>query len=78
MKLILHTNNFPHKLLLTDTQISGLCKAFANGSPANRNYLKIQLLYKMVQSEGFIDPEFLCTIRNGWVNNKIIQKRIKK
>ena len=77
MKLILHTNNFPHKLLLTDTQISGLCKAFANGSPANKIFLKIQL-YKMVQSEGFIDPEFLCIIRNGWVNNKIIQKTIKK
>ena len=23
--------NFPHKLLLTDTQVSGICKAFANG-----------------------------------------------
>ena len=77
MKLILHINNFPHKLLLTDTQISGLCKAFSNGSPANKFFQKIQL-YKMVQSEGFIDPEFLCTIRNGWVNKKIIQKRIKK
>ena len=25
-------NNFPHKLLLTNTQISKLCKAFLNGS----------------------------------------------
>ena len=24
-------NNFPHKLLLTNTQVSKLCKAFANG-----------------------------------------------
>ena len=23
--------NFPHKLLLTDTKVSGICKAFANG-----------------------------------------------
>ena len=27
--------NFPHKLLLTDTQVSRICKAFANGSSAN-------------------------------------------
>ena len=28
-------NNFRHKLLLTNTQVSRLCKAFANGSSAN-------------------------------------------
>ena len=28
-------NKFPHKLLLTNTQVSKLCKAFANGSSAN-------------------------------------------
>ena len=27
--------NFPHTLLLTDTQVSRLCKGFANGSSAN-------------------------------------------
>ena len=27
--------NFPHKLLLTNTQVSKLHKAFANGSSAN-------------------------------------------
>ena len=27
--------NFPHKLLLTNTQVSELCKAFANNSSAN-------------------------------------------
>ena len=32
-------NNFPHKLLLTDAQVSRLCKGFANGSSANiKNY----------------------------------------
>ena len=25
-------NNFPHKLLLTKTQVSKLCRALANGS----------------------------------------------
>ena len=28
-------NNFPHKLLQTNKQVSKLCKAFANGSSAN-------------------------------------------
>ena len=28
-------NNFPHKLLLTNTQVSKLCKDFANFSSAN-------------------------------------------
>ena len=27
--------NFPHKLLLTDTQVSKICKAFANGLSVN-------------------------------------------
>ena len=28
-------NNFPHKLLLTNTQVSRLCKAFANNYSGN-------------------------------------------
>ena len=28
-------NSFPHKLLLTNTQVSNLCKVFANNSSAN-------------------------------------------
>ena len=41
-------NNFPHKLLLTNTQISKLCKAFAKGSSANMKLSKTQL-YKIRQ-----------------------------
>ena len=40
-----HSNdktNFPHKLLLTDIQVSKLCKAFANGSSANIKLSKTQ------------------------------------
>ena len=40
--------NFPHKLLLTDTQVSKIRKAFANGSSANIKFSKIQLS-KIVQ-----------------------------
>ena len=45
--------NFPHQLLLTNTQVSNLHKAFANNSSANIKLSKTQLL-KMIQSEGFL------------------------
>ena len=32
--------NFPHKLLLTNTQVSKICKAFANGSSVNIKFSK--------------------------------------
>ena len=46
-------NNFPHKLLLTNTQVSKLRKAFANGSSANVKLSKTQL-HKIGQSGGFL------------------------
>ena len=45
--------NFPHKLLLTDTQVSKICKAFTNGSSANIKVSKIQLS-KMLQQGIFV------------------------
>ena len=36
--------NFPHKLLLTNTQASGIRKAFANGLSANKNFQKSKCL----------------------------------
>ena len=44
--------NFPHKLLLTNTQVSKLCKSFANNSSANIKLSKTQL-HKIVQLGGF-------------------------
>ena len=41
--------NFPPKLLLTDTQVSKICKAFANDSSANIKFSKIQLSKIAVQ-----------------------------
>ena len=38
--------NFPHKLLLTNTQVSKIRKAFANGSSAN--------IKNMTKSEEFV------------------------
>ena len=45
--------NFPHKLILTNTQSSRLRKAFANDSSANRKLSKDQL-HKLGQSKGFL------------------------
>ena len=46
-------NNFPQKLSLTNTQVSRLRKAFANGSSANIKLSKTQLC-KIGQSGGFL------------------------
>ena len=46
-------NNFPHKLFLTDGQVSRLCKAFANDSAVYIKLLKAQL-FQIEQSGGFI------------------------
>ena len=45
--------NFPHKLLLTNRQVSNLCKAFTNHSSADIKLSKTQLS-KMIQSWGFL------------------------
>ena len=37
-------NNFPHKLLLTNTQFSKLHKTFENSSSANINYKKLSCI----------------------------------
>ena len=46
-------NNFPNKLLLTNTQVLKLCKAFANNSSANIKLSKTQM-HKIGQSGGFL------------------------
>ena len=46
-------NNFPHKLLLNNTQASKLRKDFANNSSANIKLSKTQL-YKIGQSGKFL------------------------
>ena len=46
-------NNFPHKLLFTNTQASRLCKVFANNYSANKKLSTTQI-HKIGQSEGFL------------------------
>ena len=45
--------NFPYKLLLTNTQVSKICKASANGLSANVKFSKTQLS-KIIQLGGFL------------------------
>ena len=45
--------DFPHKLLLTNIQVSKIHKAFTNGSSANIKFSKTQLS-NMIQLGGFI------------------------
>ena len=45
--------DFPHKLLLTNRQVSNLCKVFANHLSADIKLSKTQLS-KMIQSGGFL------------------------
>ena len=58
-------NNFPHKLLLTNTRVSKLCKTFANGSLANIKLSKTQL-HKIGHSGGFLG-RLLETITKNWI-----------
>ena len=45
--------NFPHEILLTDRQVSSICKAFSNNSSFDIKFSKIQLS-KVIQSGGFL------------------------
>ena len=45
--------NFPYKLLLTNTQLSKICKAFANGSSASIKLSKFHM-NKIVHLRGFL------------------------
>ena len=57
-------NNFPHKLLLTSTQVSKLCKVFGNNSLANIKLSKTQL-HKIGWSRGFLINLFRLLLKTG-------------
>ena len=58
-------NNFPHKFLLTNTQVSKLRKAFEVGSSANIKLSKSQL-HKIGQSGGFLGRIFEPLLKTGF------------
>ena len=59
-----YENSFSHKLLLTNTQVSKLRKAFGNGSSANIKLSKTQL-HKIEQSGGFLGRILGPLIKTG-------------
>ena len=69
-------NNFPHKLLLTNTQVSNLCKAFANNSSANIKLSKTQLS-KMIQSGGFLSKLLGPLLKTGLPLSNVIKPLAK-
>ena len=56
-------NNFPHKLLLTNTQVPRLHKAFANNSSAN-----VKLLKKKKKNQQKLNYIKLHNQENFWEN----------
>ena len=57
--------NFPCKLILTDRQVSNLCKAFANNSSANKKLSKTQIS-KIKQSGGFLGKLLKPLMKTGF------------
>ena len=58
-------NNFPHKLLLPNTQVSKLRKAFTNSSSVNIKLSKTQL-HKTEQLGGFLDRLLGPSLKTGF------------
>ena len=57
-------NNFQHKLLLVNTQVSKFRRSFANGSSANTKLSKTEL-HKTGQSRGFSGRRFGSLLKPG-------------
>ena len=70
-------NNFPHKLLLTNTQVLRLRKTFANGLSANINLSKTQL-HKIRQSGGFLGRLLRPLLKTGLPLIKNVLKPLTK
>ena len=56
--------NFPHKLVLINTQVSQICKVFASDSSADTKFSKTQLS-KMVQLGGFLGRLLRPLLKTG-------------
>ena len=70
-------NNFPHKLLVTNTQVSRFCKAFANNFSANIKLSKTQF-YKIGQSRGILDRLLGPLLKTGLPLMKNVLKPLAK
>ena len=70
-------NNFVHKLLLTNTQVSELRKDFANGSSANIKLWKTEL-HNVGQSDGFLGRLLRPMRKTGLLLLKNVLKPLAK
>ena len=70
-------NNFPHKLLLADTQVSKLRKTFVNNSSANIKLSKTQM-YKIGPSGGFLGKLSGPLLKSGLSLMKNVLKSLAK
>ena len=70
-------NNFSQKLLLTNTQVSRLLKAFANNFSANTKSSKTQL-HKIRQSGGFLGRLLGPLLKTGVSLMKNVPKPLAK
>ena len=69
--------NFPHKLLLTNRQVSNLRKAFSNHSSADIKLSKTQLS-KMIQSGGFLGRLLRPLLKTGLLLKTNVVKPLAK
>ena len=69
--------NFPHKLLLTNRQVSNLRKSFANRLSADIKLSKTQLS-KMIQSGGFLGKLLGPLLKKGLPLIKNVIKPLAK
>ena len=69
--------NFPHKLLLTDRQVSSLREYFANNLSADIKLSKTQLS-KMIQSGGFLSRLLGPLLKTGLPLIKYVIKPLAK
>ena len=70
-------SNFPHKLLLTNSQVSNIRKAFANNTSTDIKFSKPQLS-KMVQSGGFFGKLLGPLLKTGLPLIKSVIKSLAK
>ena len=69
--------NFPHKLLLTNRQVTNLRKAFANYLPTDIKLPKIQL-YKIIQSGVFLGRLLGPLLKTGLLLMKSVIQPLAK
>ena len=70
-------SNFPHEILLTNRQVSNICKAFANNSSVDIKFSKAQLS-QIIQSGGFLGKLLSAILKTGLPLMKSVIKPLAK